>query len=269
MRKFLLNIVPTLLVTLFIFAVVYDDFFVLLAVFVLLPLMLFVALTAFMSFIYTLLERYRWRKIVLGLHLLNIVMFFVAFFLTEYKPKSVAYEMEDHYEDNKDDILKLADYAQKAINDSCELSIEYDFFHPYNNSFPDSAECANIGLDDSELQQIKKLIWKAGCKGICLKNKGWAAAYCREKGYTDSCDIQRIESGESIEILYKWVGLGTYLYDIPLHNTPKDVWKRHVESSEYSSIEYNDSVLFLYESGAVGSDLFAGRDEYLEDRKKK
>ena len=51
MRKFLLNIVPTLLVTLLIFAVVYDDFFVLLAVFVLLPLMLFVALTAFMSFI--------------------------------------------------------------------------------------------------------------------------------------------------------------------------------------------------------------------------
>jgi hypothetical protein len=79
-----------------------------------------------------------------------------------------------------------------------------------------------------------------------------------------------MESGESVEILYKWVGLGTYLYDIPLHNTPKDVWKRHVESrSEYSSIEYNDSVLFLYGSGAVGSDLFAGCDEYLEDRKKK
>ena len=105
MWKFLLNIVPTLLVTLFIFAVVYDDFFVLLAVFVLLPLMLFVALTAFMSFIYTLLERYRWRKIVLGLHLLNIVMFFVAFYFTEYKKKPIAYEMEDHYEDNKDDIL--------------------------------------------------------------------------------------------------------------------------------------------------------------------
>ncbi|SDG63565.1 hypothetical protein SAMN05216518_14612 [Bacteroidales bacterium KHT7] len=105
MWKFLLNIVPTLLVTLFILAVVYDDSFVLLAVFVLLPLMLFVALTAFMSFIYTLLERYRWRKIVLGLHLLNIVMFFVAFYFTENKPKSVAYEMEDHYEDNKDDIL--------------------------------------------------------------------------------------------------------------------------------------------------------------------
>ncbi|WP_031535229.1 MULTISPECIES: hypothetical protein [unclassified Bacteroides] len=111
MRNFILNIVPTLLVTFFIFAVVYDDSFVLLAVFVLLPLMLFVALTAFMSFIYTLLEEYRWRKIVLGLHLLNIVMFFLAFYFTEYKKKPIAYEMEDHYEDNKDDILKLADYA--------------------------------------------------------------------------------------------------------------------------------------------------------------
>ena len=123
MRKFLLNIVPTLLVTLLIFAVIYDDFFVAIVMLVLLPLMLFVALTAFMSFIYTLLEEYRWRKIVLGLHLLNIVMFFLAFFLTEYKPKSVAYEMEDHYEDNKDDILRLADYAQKAINDSCSVNI--------------------------------------------------------------------------------------------------------------------------------------------------
>ena len=73
MRKFLLNIVPTLLVTLLIFAVIYDDFFVVIVMLVLLPLMLFVALTAFMSFIYTLLEEYRWRKIVLGLHLLNIV----------------------------------------------------------------------------------------------------------------------------------------------------------------------------------------------------
>ncbi len=88
-----------MLVTLFIFAVIYDDSFVLLAVFVLLPLMLFVALTAFMSFIYTLLEEYRWRKIVLGLHLLNIVMFFVAFYFTEYKKKPIAYEMEDYYED--------------------------------------------------------------------------------------------------------------------------------------------------------------------------
>ena len=271
MLKFILNLVPTLLVTLFIFAVLYDDFFAFLFVLILLPLLFFVAVTAFISFIYSLLEEYRWRKIVLGLHLFNIILFFLAFFLTEYnKPDSVAYDMEEHYEENKDDIFKLADYAQRAVNDSCELSIEYDFFRPYNNHFPDSTECASIGLDDSELEQIKKLIRKAGCKGISLKKKGWAVAYCRRNSCPESLDIEWMESGESVEILYKMVGMGSYSYNIPLHNTPMDTWKKHVKSlSEYSTIEYNDSVIFFYESGAVGSDLFVGRDEYLKYRKRK
>ena len=239
MKKFILNLIPTLTITLAALCAFYDDFFLLIFSFIFGFLLPIVALVAFFSIIYSCCVAYKWRKAILSLHIINITLILILIIPSS---EPIAIEMEKNYEDNRDDIFNLSHYAQKAINDSCCLNIEYDLFHPYNNKMPDSAECVLIGLNDTEQQHINRLIRKADCKGIRITK-------------------------ESVHILYKRVGFGAYSYVIPLSNNYKSSWENHKNKiSEYSKIEYNDTVLFIYESGAIGSDNFVGKDEYLEQR---
>lgn len=66
---------------------------------------------------------------------------------------------------------------------------------------------------------------------------------------------------------YKRVGMG--LYSFILYNRPITSSKFNEYLEDMSTIPYNNKVIFLYSSGAIGNMDFDGKEEYLNKLSKK
>lgn len=193
-----------------------------------------------------------------------------------------ARRMERHYERNRQEFDDLVSFAHTAFPDSMDVWIQYEHGKLWrfrvvvgdgdgvvgNESVPVVAFTEDdepedyepvakspgyevlhlddvgqdslmhlVGISADELEQLHTLLDRAGLIGIEL-----------ERG------------SASVELLYKYVGLGLYSY---LIDSGMDSADYACLRDDISHIAYNDSVFFKYEPGAVGSFIFGGKEEYL------
>ncbi|MCD7899620.1 MAG: hypothetical protein LUH22_07030 [Bacteroides sp.] len=207
------------------------------------------------SFLDTLFIRKQARKILLPIHLL--IIFTILF---EIKiNRCDADRMASHYDKHETGFTELIDYTRAAVNDSCRIKVEFEsaglsMFHTYtppdntwDMNWNEEAKAAapalmeKVGLEKEELNTIQRKLKKIGCIAIQIY-----------PGYT--------------EIGYKRVGMGLYYYKIYTHPLTEEQITKY---DGYNTVYYRDNVMFAYGGGAIGSDVFIGKKEFLEKRRKK
>ena len=92
-----------------------------------------------------------YKKVVLLLHLFNVVLWFLFYILLPKPEPCDATLMENHYKNHHDDMYDLVRYVRSALDDSCSIVLQYrddevQEFTIANNS--ERKTC--IGIKDQE-----------------------------------------------------------------------------------------------------------------------
>jgi hypothetical protein len=200
-----------------------------------------------------------YKKVVLLLHLLNVVLWFVFYVILPKPEPCDAAIMEKHYKNHHDDMYDLVRYVRSSLDDSCSIVLQYrdnevQTFTIANNSerktctgIKDQQELEKIlqtvGLSIQELAMIQEKMHKAGIIGIDIEKNS----------------ISRWMTAKS-ELQFRWFGNNIYqfaLYDHPMTETEKDdVLRLH------QFILYNDSVVFESYGGYPGGRGFPDKDKF-------
>ena len=155
--------------------------------------------------------------------------------------------MERHLAKKQDAMLAAIDYTHQALAKDSRVTIEFhhgkvETFYINNGTYSaiDEADLQQkmrfVGLTKEEMRNIRRLLRQAGCIGITT--------------HTDYT-----------ELWYRRIGFGLYSYRFYSKPIPHD--KRNEMMNDCSLIPYNDTVVFEYASGAIGSICFAEKEEYL------
>lgn len=200
---------------------------------------------------------FKW--VVLSLHILNVVLFFLFYiFLPKPEPCDAAL-MEKHYMTHHDDMYDLVRYVSSSIDDSCSIGLQYrndevvTFTIRNKRSFQELKGIENeyeldtllhfIGLSMQELKEIQSKMRKAGVIGIEI----------------DKHPLSVWDVGKST-LLYRWYGVNKYqfaLYDHSMTEAERDeVMRLH------QFILYNDSVVFESYGGFPGQRGFPDKEEF-------
>lgn len=195
-----------------------------------------------------------YKKVVLALHILNVVLLFLFYiFLPKPAPCDAA-TMEKHYKEHQADMYDLVNYVNSALDDSCSIKLEYKFDEVRVFNIENKREykkCEDIenqqeletalnivGLSMQELNMIKEKMHKAGIIGIDISNNPcW-------------------NEGRSV-LQFRWSGGNLYqyyLYDHPITEEDK-------HNLFYPYILYNDSVVFEVQDDLSGRG-FPDKDKY-------
>ena len=200
-----------------------------------------------------------YKKVVLSLHLLNVVLWFVFYIILPKPEPCDAAMMEEHYKKHHDDMYDLVRYVRSALDDSCSIVLQYrdnelQKFTIANNSerktctdIKDQKELETIlhiaGLSIQEMKVIQEKMHKAGIIGIDIEKN----------------PISRWMTAKS-ELQFRWYGSNIYqyaLYDCPLTEKERDeVLRLH------QFILYNDSLVFEAYGNYFGMRGFPDKDKY-------
>ena len=212
---------------------------------------------ACISFISSLICNSRHKKILLILNVINILLFLFPFINPS--GKCDADIMENHYTEYGGRMEQIYRNLYNKITPGCYVHIEFEhgdvsMFHfskgsgeVESNWDPSEEKIDSLltqsGLDRKSLAWLEKELDEIGCISISLKAIP-DAPYC---------------------IGFRRVGMGKYdyrIYHIPLS---PDEQKKINECD--ASIVYTPFVVFEYGGGAIGSQNFIGKDEYLKKKK--
>lgn len=155
--------------------------------------------------------------------------------------------MERHLTKKQDAMLAAIDYTHQALAKDSRVTIEFhhgkvETFYINNGTYSaiDEADMEQkmrfVGLTQEEMRTIRRMLRQAGCIGITT-----------HADYT--------------ELWFRRVGFGLYNYRFYSKPIPPDEWNEMLD--DYTLIPYNDTVVFEYASGAVGSICFHGKEEYM------
>ena len=200
-----------------------------------------------------------YKRIVLSLHILNVVLW-VLFYLFLPKPNPCdAALMEKHFMNHHDDMYDLVKYVRNTLDDSCSIVLHYrndevvefkiigkkrDYMEckEIENEHKLDAILHSVGLSVRQLKEIQGKMHKAGVIGIEIdKNPVFQW------------------TNKSI-LLFRWYGVNRYqyaLYDHPMTKRERDdVLRLH------QHILYNDSVVFESYGGYPGGRGFPDKDVF-------
>lgn len=143
--------------------------------------------------------------------------------------------MEKHYNNHSIEMRVLISETRKMLTDSVPLFLEFEHSKPTHET----------GLSEHQIKQLKQSLERVGCIGI---------------------NINPSDSLKYGTLLFRRVGMGLYsyrLYKSPLHKTDLD----NINADD-RYIVYNDSTVFEYAGGVFGTQIFEGKDSYLQNRNK-
>ena len=201
-----------------------------------------------------------YKKVVLSLHILNVVLWILFYiFLPKPDPCDAAL-MEKHYKTHHNDMYDLVKYVRGSLDDSCSIVLQYrndeivEFtignrrwtkkLKGIENESELDTKLHSVGLSMQKLKVIQGKMRKAGVIGVEI----------------DKNPISVWMAGESI-LLFRWYGVNKYqfgLYDHPMTEKEKDeVLRLH------QFILYNDSVVFESYGGYPGGRGFPDRKEFI------
>ena len=201
-----------------------------------------------------------YKKVVLSLHILNVVLWILFYiFLPKPDPCDAAL-MEKHYKTHHNDMYDLVKYVRGSLDDSCSIVLQYrndeivEFtignrrwtkkLKGIENESELDTKLHSVGLSMQKLKVIQGKMRKAGVIGVEI----------------DKNPISVWMVGESI-LLFRWYGVNKYqfgLYDHPMTEKEKDVVLRL-----HQFILYNDSVVFESYGGYPGGRGFPDRKEFI------
>lgn len=153
--------------------------------------------------------------------------------IPEYNVSCDAWIQERYYESHKEELWEVAhtlEGIRKQTNDYIYIRNDDEDYETGNQN-----NLKEEGLSKAEFEQVQDI----------LEDNGYQDLLC-----TDSF----------CEIGFRYEGLGLYGYRLYLKPTKIE--------DNYSNIIYNDSVTFTYGGGAIGSDSYPRKDEYLAEKKK-
>lgn len=204
----------------------------------------------------------KWQKVLFAWGIFNII-FFCAYIIFWYPIQGCTpNKMAKHYDKNSQKIGELIKYVEEAQNDSTVLVLEFDsegisrfYISTNKGSYETQGEDAEIkkdslmqevGLTHSEYENIRAQLNEINCIGI-RNNKRYP------------------EDGVTID--FKREGCG--LYSFIIHNNPINQKQKDMYMKYEGYIPYNDTVIFEYGSGAIGSFSFPkkGKEKFLRKHK--
>ena len=199
------------------------------------------------------------KKVVLFLHILNVVLLFMFYIILPKPEPCDAALMEKHFKIHQDEMYDLVRYVRSALDDSCSITLEYrdnkvkrfiidnNSEHKTCTSIKNQEELEKIlhtaGLSMQELTVIQEKMHKAGIIGIDIE-KNPISGYMANKSI----------------LQYRWYGIN--IYEFALYDRPLTEEEKHDASSMDQFIVYNDSVVFESYGGYPGGRGFPDIDEY-------
>mgnify|MGYP000763849398 CR=1 FL=1 len=208
------------------------------------------------SFFYSLRCNTKHKKILLTLHVINILLFSLWFFNPS--NRCDADIMERHYTEYGGRMEQIYRNLYNKMTSGCSVEIEFEhgdvsIFHFSNgngemdsNWDPSEEKIDSLliqsGLDRNSLIWLQKELDEIGCISISMQTVP-DAPFC---------------------VGFRRVGMGKYDYQI-YHRPLSSDEKKTINESD-ASIVYSPFVVFEYGGGAIGSQSFIGKDEYLKKK---
>ena len=196
----------------------------------------------------------RHKKVLLILNMVNILLFSSLFFNPS--ARCDADVIEKHYKEYGERMEKIYRNLYNKMTSGCSVEIEFEhgdvsIFHFSNdngemdsNWNPSEEKIDSLliqsGLDRNSLTWLQKELDEISCISISMQTVP-DAPFC---------------------VGFRRVGMGKYDYQI-YHRPLSSDEKKKINESE-ASIVYSPFVVFEYAGGAIGSQNFIGKDEYLK-----
>lgn len=219
-------------------------------------LLILAVIVACISFICSLRCNSRHKKVLLILNVVNILLFSFLFFNPS--NRCDADVMEKHYKEYGERMEQIYRNLYNKMTPGCSVEIEFEhgdisIFHFSNGSGemesnwdPSEEKIDSLlvqsGLDRNSLIWLEKELDEIGCISISMQTVP-DAPFC---------------------VGFRRVGMGKYDYQI-YHRPLSSDEKKKINESE-ASIVYSPFVVFEYGGGAIGSQNFIGKDEYLKKK---
>ncbi|MDE5981358.1 MAG: hypothetical protein K2G61_05330 [Bacteroidaceae bacterium] len=211
-------------------------------------------IVACISFICSLRYNSKHKKILLILNVVNILLFSFLFFNPS--DRCDADIMESHYIEYGGRMEQIYCNLYNKMTPGCSVEIEFEhgdvsIFHLSNG---------NGGMDsnwDPSEEKIDSLLVQSGLDRLSLT---WLEKELDEIGCI-SISMQAV-SDAPFCVGFRRVGMGKYDYQI-YHNPLSYDEQEKINESD-ASIVYSPFVVFEYGGGAIGSQNFIGKDEYLK-----
>ena len=199
------------------------------------------------------------HKIIFGGHILNIVLWFLFYFMLPKAEPITAAMMENHYLSHQHEMRDLIEYTRSCLEDSTGIVFEMrngellvsnvyplweagdDIWDNENESQRDSV-LSSVGITKVEFDTIQTKMKAAGVIGINTQRKGYMP--------------------ESY-LSYAWYGSTNYVYVL---NDSKVEDKEF--NGEYDKMWLNDSVSFVNMRNMTGH-TFPDRDEFIKKHPQK
>lgn len=173
-------------------------------------------------------------------------------------------KLEKNYYRHSSEMEQAIDYTLSCLEDGTGLDIEFEdngsvsIFHIYKDRIWDSAWdpsknevdslAAEIGLNRDIINEIHDRLSKADCHSIEI---------VKQDGTYDVATL-----------MFRRDMASAYYYDI--HNAAMtEAEMEEIDADDCTRIVFNPHVCFVYGSPAFGDSCFPGKQEYLEERRKK
>lgn len=201
-----------------------------------------------------------YKKAVLLLHILNVALWFLFYFLLPNPAPCDAALMVNHFKTHHDNMYDLVRYVRNSLNDSCSIVLLYrnddvqEFTLRNKSESKEHIDLSNerqlgtklqtVGLSMLEFAEIQEIMHKAGVIGIEI----------------DKNHFPQGGTGKSV-LLFRWHGVDKYQFALYDHSMTER--EKHEVLSLHQHVLYNDSVVFESFGGYPGMRGFPDRDDFL------
>ena len=210
------------------------------------------------SFFYSLKCNNKHKKILLMLHIINILLLLFWFFNPS--NKCDADIMEKHYTKYGDRMEQIYRNLYDKLTPECYVGIAFEHGHVSMFHFSNGIDEMESNWDPSE-EKIDSLLFQCGLDRSSLK---WLEKKLKEIGcYSIS---MRTDSDESFCVGFRRIGMGIYFYQI--YHKPLSLDEQREINESDASILYTPYVVFRYGGGAIGPQNFIGKEEYMKKKEK-
>lgn len=235
-----------------------DLFILIIAIFILLYIPAFII--AVISFFQSLRCNTKHKRMFIGLHLLNIILF--AFWWFYPGNECDADIMEAHYLKYGDRMEELYQSVYDRLQSGSGVEIEFEHGKVSMFHVTDTTGNRNSHWNPSE-EQTDSLLQQSGLDRKFLKDLK------RRLKDIDCISIEIDANPESpYTIGFRRIDMGKYSYRIYRKPLSPDA-RKDIQGNDYTSIVFSPYVVFEYGGGAIGNQVFIGKEEYLEEKKQK
>ncbi|MBO4821022.1 MAG: hypothetical protein J5548_06115 [Prevotella sp.] len=212
------------------------------------------------SFIRSIPPSTSYKKAVLSLHIINVVLWFLIYYLLPKPAPCDAALMENHFKTHQDNMYDLVRYVRSSLNDSCSIVLLYRNDEVQEFTIRNRGDCKEqIDMDDKrELETVLQTAGLSMQEFSVIQEKMHKAGVI---GFEIGKNLFPYwEPGKSV-LLFRWHGVNRYQF--ALYDHPMTEEERHEVMSLFQHVLYNDSVVFESFGGYPGMRGFPDRDEFL------